>query len=504
MAAVECPRFSTIAATLVLFVTGAMFAPVPMAYAQDARLISHCGPLKSDPEAQPAAANPAGTPAAQLPAYTVTCAVRSTEPAEFQSVKVTAKGRSEPLAATFKAFDPHAETLSVLFMLQIVEPQRARTAQQMADAVLKIAEARDGNRRFAAYSFANDLNLLAGFDAGKPDFDRAVRAQRPVALPTQLYQNVLEAIDRLAKENSERKAIIILGDGNSDDTGYEHDQVVKAAKQAGVVIHALGFVETAADLPKFQLLRRLADDTGGFRREIRFAREGRFEITPKFARDVLENGGTVKISLREPPGPLTVTLNADLGNGRSDTADHTVTIPEPPKPPAETTTPQPAPPQTLPEKAAAWLRDNHFIGYAIGIGFLLASLGFLLFAFGRRRPAPVASTAAGGPKNSQGIVYGWLEMLDGNATRHPLNMTNVRIGRHRDNDVCLQNDSISRRHAVLHYNADHKRFVITDLGTQNGVVVNNVRQNSHELSDGDLIELGEVRLRFRANMEFVA
>ena len=43
--------------------------------------------------------------------------------------------------------------------------------------------------------------------------------------------------------------------------------------------------------------------------------------------------------------------------------------------------------------------------------------------------------------------------------------------------------------------------MIRDLGGDNGVVVNNIKQQTHELNDGDLVELGEVRLRFRVNME---
>ncbi len=53
----------------------------------------------------------------------------------------------------------------------------------------------------------------------------------------------------------------------------------------------------------------------------------------------------------------------------------------------------------------------------------------------------------------------------------------------------------------MHFNADNRRFVIRDLGGENGVIVNKIKQESHELNDGDLVELGEVRLRFRANME---
>jgi pSer/pThr/pTyr-binding forkhead associated (FHA) protein len=57
---------------------------------------------------------------------------------------------------------------------------------------------------------------------------------------------------------------------------------------------------------------------------------------------------------------------------------------------------------------------------------------------------------------------------------------------------------------VLHYNAETRRFVITDLGGGNGVVVNQTKYKSRELSDGDTVELGEVRLRFRAETEFMA
>lgn len=56
---------------------------------------------------------------------------------------------------------------------------------------------------------------------------------------------------------------------------------------------------------------------------------------------------------------------------------------------------------------------------------------------------------------------------------------------------------------MLHYNADTRRFVITDLGGGNGVLVNKTKYKSRELNDGDTVELGEVRLRFRAETEFL-
>src|SRR5581483_562812 len=300
-------------------------------------------------------------------------------------------------------------------------------------------------------------------------------------LPTQLYKGALEAIAKLAKERADRKALVILGDGNSDDTSYDHDQVVKAARDAGVIIHALGFAAEAADLPKFQNIRRLAEDTGGVRREVRVGATQKYAIGSQFVPEALENGGTARVSLKEPPGP------------------------PPARAPAAAQQPAPSAPSEPPlawhQKLMAWARENKAAALISGVAVGLGTIGLALFAVSSyaARKARLAEGAL-----ADGVVYGWLDMLDGNASCYPLQTTNVRIGRHRDNDICLLNDSISRRHALLHYNADSRRFVITDLGGGNGVIVNKVRQKSHDLNDGDLVELGEVRLRFRANTEAVS
>ena len=65
------------------------------------------------------------------------------------------------------------------------------------------------------------------------------------------------------------------------------------------------------------------------------------------------------------------------------------------------------------------------------------------------------------------------------------------------NDIVFSNTSISGYHAELHAKRDGT-FYISDLGSGNGVLVNNQRiSQSADLKEGDLIELGEVRFRFR-------
>lgn len=57
------------------------------------------------------------------------------------------------------------------------------------------------------------------------------------------------------------------------------------------------------------------------------------------------------------------------------------------------------------------------------------------------------------------------------------------------------NDSISLHHAEIHRRREGDFFIV-DLASTNGVFVNDEKVNQGELKSNDIIELGEVRLRF--------
>jgi SARP family transcriptional regulator, regulator of embCAB operon len=71
---------------------------------------------------------------------------------------------------------------------------------------------------------------------------------------------------------------------------------------------------------------------------------------------------------------------------------------------------------------------------------------------------------------------------------HPLHATASRIGRLSDNDIVLDDASVSRHHAVIIDTGTS--FVITDLRSANGVDVRGERiRGTATLSDGDLIRI---------------
>jgi DNA-binding SARP family transcriptional activator len=74
--------------------------------------------------------------------------------------------------------------------------------------------------------------------------------------------------------------------------------------------------------------------------------------------------------------------------------------------------------------------------------------------------------------------------------RYALAGTATRIGRSSDNDIVLSDVKVSRHHAVITDNGT--TFVITDLGSANGVRVRGQRIDpSAELGEGDPIRIGD-------------
>jgi hypothetical protein len=129
-------------------------------------------------------------------------------------------------------------------------------------------------------------------------------------------------------------------------------------------------------------------------------------------------------------------------------------------------------------------------------------------------PAPTASTQDPGPDgaSSPGAVSTdtasrlglspqgpRLAILndEGTATEKiTLTRDPIVIGRMSSCDVVLSDPNVSRRHAELRRSADG--WVVVDLGSTNGTLVNDKLTREHRLSDGDKLTFGSSNLRFEA------
>jgi chromosome segregation ATPase len=68
------------------------------------------------------------------------------------------------------------------------------------------------------------------------------------------------------------------------------------------------------------------------------------------------------------------------------------------------------------------------------------------------------------------------------------------IGRAQDNDLCIENSTVSRHHALV-ISSSHGAFIV-DMNSANGVRVNSRPVGQARLTEGDIVSLGEVQYRF--------
>ncbi len=92
----------------------------------------------------------------------------------------------------------------------------------------------------------------------------------------------------------------------------------------------------------------------------------------------------------------------------------------------------------------------------------------------------------------------WVEFA-GAGQRYVIGRAMLRIGREADNDICRSEKTVHRYHAVIRRTTDGD-VVITDLSGAdgNGVLINGKRVGEARLGKGDVISIGEVKLKFDA------
>lgn len=86
-------------------------------------------------------------------------------------------------------------------------------------------------------------------------------------------------------------------------------------------------------------------------------------------------------------------------------------------------------------------------------------------------------------------------------TIYPLNLSQLGIGRAGDNEVFIDDDAVSSYHAMITVRespSDPKKvdYILEDLDSTNSTYVNNKEIKSHKLKNGDIVRVGETRLKF--------
>jgi len=127
------------------------------------------------------------------------------------------------------------------------------------------------------------------------------------------------------------------------------------------------------------------------------------------------------------------------------------------------------------------------------LGFGLAALIYALWSFSSRLKTQRPGLESIGEEGK----IAWL-LYQGTTPRsgHPLGRDSTMVGRDpRQCQVFINNDTISRRHAQIMRVAEG--YLLRDLGSRNGTMVNGIRIEERYLEDGDQVTFGDVQFLFQ-------
>jgi pSer/pThr/pTyr-binding forkhead associated (FHA) protein len=88
---------------------------------------------------------------------------------------------------------------------------------------------------------------------------------------------------------------------------------------------------------------------------------------------------------------------------------------------------------------------------------------------------------------------------DGKEETHDLREDRISLGRTEDNAICINDQSVSSRHAeFIRVGGDYQ---LKDLDSTNGTRVNGERISEHQLRDGDVLRFGQIEVAYTSEVK---
>jgi len=442
-----------------------------------------------------------------------------------------------------------------LLVIDNSNPSRGQSvAACVAEAKRFLSELPSGDSVMIS-SIARDLVVLAPFDAKREAKEEALSAIKAGGEGTQatlIYQNLrLALIQHLAKRPESRKAVVLFTDGKDETSGgpdairTQVKELIATSKETGVVIHTLGFAERASEANFFADLKEVSFETEGLHVAAEVSSRRLPDQTWQRVIGVMHGGGTAVVDLAKIEEAVPIEVTFQTASGRKamvviDKEPVSVALepvpqvlpeepakPEPeaqPEPESEEPAkaepepeqePQPETEESDPEAEPEDEKQNSLLWLiAGGVALFIAILAIVI----SRKKAAAAARRAQALRDAEQARFAQekieaedaqdeqtrvspspalaiLEMCDSDQTRFPIEVTNLKIGRGQHNDFVLRNDSVSGNHCVIQRNRQAE-WSITDLESGNGIVLNGKSVEKSILVHGDVIELGELKMRF--------
>ena len=211
------------------------------------------------------------TVAAPAAASAPTLTIKHVDTSAWPTVKVTAETPDPSLTPDLQvtengqaAADVRQEAGARSAVALVIDTSGSMKGQKLADAIAAattFVQGSQSNDSLGVYAFGSKPYISVAL-AGRLGH-RGQRPRQPCHRShpgTAIYGGVKEAADALAATHADRRTIVLLTDGSSENDSATIDQAVSAAKEADAVIYAVGIEGSANGQAALQTL---AHDTNG-------------------------------------------------------------------------------------------------------------------------------------------------------------------------------------------------------------------------------------------------
>jgi hypothetical protein len=392
-----------------------------------------------------------------------------TPPSPLTEIVAAIGGR--PLNITLEQYPEANARTSILLLLDVTKSRKNDDIDRQRLTLIEIARHAKEHDKIAIAAYADGIHPLRPPDANIGTLTNMLATVQPEAAPAKMGQVLANSMDVLSRIPARRIAIYALSDGHSDDT-LNVPGLTARARQFGINLY---FILSSSDRSMdLSALTQIAKSTGGM--VVTENQLGAFLKDPFF---LVDSGATAHLSLEgarrffwERESKIDVVLRyGDRSLELSAPADV---------------------PMAGVGETGKYLIASHPIGVFGSAGVTAAgALGLAVLMMRRRTARKQQATVAQDEESAR--VFAVIQNID-DGSAYPICAQRISLGRAADNDVVIDDSTISRNHAVLTRDDDGTFFI--ESSGKNGTFVNHSEIEHAPLSDGDLITLGHTTFRF--------
>lgn len=409
-------------------------------------------------------------------------------------------------ATAVQTFDEAKEPINLVVVAEVGQPMQG-VIDDAKRGIANLADALPPKSKMALLGYSGDTKRLTEQLGAPSDAESAAKTMTIDTDSTELrlLNAVRTAIDLLAAApKTERKLIVVFSDGiDVDLEPRTFSAIGKRAQEAGVVIDTIGY--NAFDPSRLKNLALLTRQSSGIERVCKTPSDLGNHFNNLIDEVKKQYVATFEIMLAGGDGK-SHDFQGIVSSGPGNDAYSNVIADKIPK----ATHP-------VPSKGGGGSRVWLWLLVGLGAVLLIGLIAWLIF---RDKPEameeepvappvqqPVAPPPPQQPMKTMALdvgsggrtpAVGWIVATSGRYADQTFKLKPARtlIGTGADCDVKVEDQFMSSHHCEVRF--ENGSFKLFDLGSTNGIVVNDKKVREHELVDNDLFRLGRTEFKFKS------